>query len=212
MISGTGDVDAADAALSGAPTIDDLRDALTRLATHDGVGLSEAELVDQLTAMEQLKSGLAAAQARVTATLAGARTRAEGAVGVPAERRCQGLGNEVGLARQESPVRGRRHLDLAIVLTRELPHTLAALTRGEITEWAATLVTRETAFLSRAHRIAVDGELVSRLAGSGDKKIGDLARAIGYRLDPGSTPGLRSAGSVEPSQTGGSGCVRLPTR
>jgi len=83
-------------------------------------------------------------------------------------------------------VRGRRHLDLALALTRELPHTLAALTRGEITEWAATLITRETAFLSRSHRSAVDRELTGQLTGAGDRKIGDLARAIGYRLDPGS--------------------------
>lgn len=68
----------------------------------------------------------------------------------------------------------------------ELPHTLAALTRGEISEWAATLVARETAVLSRADRAQVDAELAERFAGAGDARIGKLARAIGYRLDPGS--------------------------
>jgi hypothetical protein len=100
--------------------------------------------------------------------------------------RCAGLGAEVGLARQESPVRGRQHLGLALVLVHEMPHTLAALTRGEISEWRATLIARETAVLSREHRAQVDAELADKLAGAGDRKVADLARAIGYRLDPGS--------------------------
>jgi hypothetical protein len=136
--------------------------------------------------MEQLKSGLAAAQARLTANLAGSRARAEAAAGVSADQRCRSLGQEVGLARQESPVRGRQHLGLALVLAHEMPHTLAALTRGEISEWAATLIARETAVLSRAHRAQVDTELAGQLTGAGDKRIADTARAIGYRLDPGS--------------------------
>jgi hypothetical protein len=172
--------------LPAAPSLGDLRNGLKAFAAHDGAGMSEAELVDQLRAMEQLKSGIAAAQVRVTATLAGNRAQREAAAGIPGDQRCRGLGNEVGLARQESPVRGRQHLELALVLVRELPHTLAALTRGEISEWAATLIARETAVLSRAHRAQVDAELSEQLPGAGDKKVGDLARAIGYRLDPGS--------------------------
>jgi hypothetical protein len=67
-----------------------------------------------------------------------------------------------------------------------MPHTLAALTRGEISEWRATLIVRETATLTREHRRQVDSELAGRLAGAGDKWVGDEARRIGYRLDPGS--------------------------
>src|SRR5690349_12267602 len=186
MFSGSGDAGTPGATLSVAPSLDDLRDALSRLATHDGAGLSEAELVDHLSALEQLKSGIAAAQARVTATLAASRSRAEAAAGLPSAERCRGLGNEVGLARQESPVRGRLHLGLALVLVHEMPETLAALTRGEISEWRATLIARETAVLSREHRACVDAELADKLAGAGDKKAAALARAIGYRLDPGS--------------------------
>jgi hypothetical protein len=172
--------------MPAAPSIDDLRDALSRLAAHDGAGLSEAEMVDHLTAMEQLKSGLAAAQARVTARLAAERVKSEAAAGVPVEQRGRGLAAEVALARQDSPVRGSRHLGLAKALVHEMPHTLAALTRGEISEWRATLVVRETAVLSREHRAEVDNLLADRLAGAGDKRVADLARAIGYRLDPGS--------------------------
>jgi hypothetical protein len=189
MFSGSDDAGASGAPLKAAPSLGELRDALARLAAHDGAGLSEAELVDHLRAMEQLKSGLAAAQARVTGRLAATRAAAEAVTGVPADQRCRGLGHEVGLARQESPVRGRQHLGLALVLVHEMPETLAALTRGEITEWRATLIARETATLSRAHRAQVDTELAEhadQLTTAGDRKVAALARKIGYRLDPGS--------------------------
>jgi hypothetical protein len=186
MISGNGATSSTKASLPDAPSLHELQDALASLAAHDGAGLSEAELVDHLSAMERLKSGLAAAQARVTTRLAAERSRHEAATGVPAAQRCRGLGHEVGLARQESPVRGAQHLGLAQVLVGELPHTLAALTRGEITEWRATQVARETAVLSRAHRLAVDAELADQLTSAGDRKVADLARKMGYRLDPGS--------------------------
>jgi hypothetical protein len=169
-----------------APTLDELRDQLDWFAGHDGAGLSEAELVEHLTAMERLKSGLAAALARLTATLAAKRSAREAVAGVPADQRGRGLAAEVALARQESPVRGAQHLGLAQVLVHELPHTLAALTRGEISEWRATLVGRETAVLSREHRLRVDAELAGRLPDAGDRQVAAMARKIGYRLDPGS--------------------------
>ncbi len=186
MLSGPPANASAGGPLPEAPDLQDLRDALDGLARHDGHDLSEAELIDQLTAMEQLKAAIAAAQARLTATLAAVRIQAEAETGVPADRRGRGLGHQVGLARQESPVRGRQHLELALVLVRELPHTLAALTRGEISEWRATLIARETATLSRAHRAQVDADLAGQLVGAGDKRVADTARAMAYRLDPGS--------------------------
>ena len=186
MFSGGSTSGAAGSLLPVAPTLDGLRDALGAFAAHDGAGLTETELVDHLTALEKVKSAIAAAQARVSATLATTRARSEADAGVPAAERCRGLGNEIGLARQESPVRGRQHLGLALVLVHEMPHTLAALTRGDISEWRATLVARETATLSKAHRAQVDTELTGQLTGVGDKKVADLARAIGYRLAPGS--------------------------
>jgi len=44
---------------------------------------------------------------------------------------------------------------------------------------------RETATLCREDRIQLDRELASQLTGAGDRRIADLARKIGYRLDPG---------------------------
>ena len=186
MISGNGDQATPGQPLPPAPTLRDLRDALVRLAAHDGTGLTEAELVDQISAMERLKSGLAAAQARLTVRFASQRAHAEAAAGVPATQRGRGVAAEIGLARRESPVRGAQHLGLAKALVTEMPHTMAALTRGEISEWRATLVARETGILSRFHRSRVDAELAGKLGTAGDKRVANLARAIGYRLDPGS--------------------------
>lgn len=65
------------------------------------------------------------------------------------------------------------------------PHTLAALTSGDISEWRAILIVRETAMLTRDDRLQVDLELAGRLIGAGDLRVADLARKMAYRLDPG---------------------------
>jgi hypothetical protein len=73
------------------------------------------------------------------------------------------------------------------VLVHEMPHTLAALTEGRLSEWRATLLVRETACLSREDRARVDEELVAdpaRLAGLGDRRVAAEARRLAYRLDP----------------------------
>ena len=175
-----------DSAIQEAPTLGELRALLPWVATIDGADATEAELIEQLTAMERLKSGLAAAQARVTATLSAARNSSEDARQVQAAKRGKGLGAEVALARQESPVQGNRHLDLALTLAHTMPQTLSALTEGRISEFQATLLVRETAVLSKEHRHEVDAELGPRLGELGDRGAAAEARKVGYRLDPGS--------------------------
>ena len=98
----------------------------------------------------------------------------------------RGVAAQVALARRDSPVKGGRHLGLAKALVHEMPHTLAALERGLISEWRATLVVRETAGLSRADRRQVDRELASRPGGLGALGDGAMAaetRRMAYRLD-----------------------------
>ncbi len=174
----------------------DLECALDRLAALDGAGASEAEQIEYVSSLEKLKGALAAAQARVTDNLARARAHSEAQRGVPAAKRCQGLSAEIALARRTSPFRGARDLGLARALVREMPHTHDLLTRGEISEWRATLVVRETAVLSVEHRQQVDAELADKLATLGDRAAAAEARKIGCRLDPGSairrTRGARS--------------------
>ena len=151
------------------------------------VGDDERALVDDIAAMERLKSVAAARQARQTARLAAARCAAEEARGVPAGRRGKGLASEIALARRDSPNRGNRHLGFAKALVYEMPHTLAALEQGVLSEWRATLVVRESACLTVEDRRALDEELcgeISRLDGVGDARLAAEAKAIAYRLDP----------------------------
>jgi hypothetical protein len=102
----------------------------------------DAELIDQLRALEQLKAAAAAAQARITVDFDASVRSAHAAAGLPADRHGRGVAAEVALARQESPYRGGRHLGLAKTLVTDLPHTLTALEGGQLSEWRATLLVR----------------------------------------------------------------------
>jgi hypothetical protein len=146
----------------------------------------EAALVARITALEKVKSAAAAGQARATAALDTARRAAETARGIAAARHGRGLGSEIGLARHDSPQRGREHLALAKILVRDMPHTLAALAAGALSEYRASLIVAEATHLSAADRAALDAELCANhngLAGLGNKKITNQAKSIAYRLD-----------------------------
>lgn len=145
--------------------------------------VSEPEAVDQIGVLEGLKAACAAAQARTTAVLHGLRTEAETEQGILARERGRGLAAEVALARRESPATGSRDLGLARALCEEMPHTLAALTRGTISEWKATIMCRETAWLPVEARRQVDELMADRLEELGVKKLAGVARAHAQRLD-----------------------------
>ncbi|EHB53632.1 HNH nuclease [Mycolicibacterium rhodesiae JS60] len=147
----------------------------------------ESALVERIAELERLKSAASAAQARLAVALDAARRSAEAAAGVPAAKRGRGVAAEVALARRDSPARGGRHLGLAKALVYEMPHTLAALESGALSEWRATIVVRESACLDVADRRRLDAELcsdISALAGVGDAALTAAAKAIAYRLDP----------------------------
>src|SRR5690349_20927992 len=95
---------------------------------------SEADLRDVIERCERLKSTAAAAQARAAAQWSTARRDAEAAAGVAPTRRGRGLAAEIALARRDSPKKGDQHLGLARALVHEMPHTLAALEAGVLSE------------------------------------------------------------------------------
>nr|WP_237570349.1 DUF222 domain-containing protein [Mycolicibacterium lacusdiani] len=153
----------------------------------DPATVDEAGLIDRITELERLKSAAAAAQARMTAALDVMRRSAEADAGIPLRKRGQGLASEVGLARRESPKQGGRHLGFARALVHEMPHTLAALESGMLSEWRATLLVKESACLEVEDRRTLDAEMCAdpeTLVGKGDKRITADAMAIAYRLDP----------------------------
>ena len=147
----------------------------------------ERSLIARIGALERLKSAAAAAQARAAAAFEEVRKAAESDAGVPARRRGRGVAAEIALARQDSPARGSRHLGFAKALVDEMPHTLAALEGGILSEWRATLIVRESACLDLEDRRTLDTEMCGdpgRLIGLGDRRIAAESRAIAYRLDP----------------------------
>ncbi|HET7399312.1 MAG TPA: DUF222 domain-containing protein [Intrasporangium sp.] len=101
-----------------------------------------------------------------------------------------GIAAQVALARRESPTQGARHLNLALTLTGQMPHTLAALEAGELTEWRAMLIVRETAVLTPEQRTVVDAQIAGpladqgeRLGSLGDRELVRRVQAIAYRID-----------------------------
>jgi hypothetical protein len=146
----------------------------------------EAALIARIDDLERLKSAAAAGQARASAALDDKRRAVEAAAGVPKAKQGRGLASEIGLARRDSPDRGARQLNMAKTLVHDMPHTLARLESGDLSEYRAELIAAEAADLSRADRRVLDAELcaeVSNLEGMGNGRIRAEAKAIAHRLD-----------------------------
>ena len=146
-----------------------------------------AVVIDWLRQLEDLKSAAAALQARLSVAFDLAQRREQVSAGMPADHLGAGVAAQIALARRESPAKGGRLLGLAKALVTEMPHTLAALETGQLNEWRASLLVRETACLSAADRAAVDEELAADTCtfdGAGDRALVAAARAAAYRRDP----------------------------
>ncbi|QDW30116.1 DUF222 domain-containing protein [Arthrobacter sp. KBS0702] len=172
-----------DVALTASVTVADL----ARIVADLPAPASAAALIDETRELEDLKSALAARQARLSVTFDLLQRREQAAAGLPADQLGSGVAAQIALARRESPARGGRLLGLARALVTEMPHTLAALETGQLNEWRATLLVRETACLPAADRTAVDEELApdtGAFDGAGDRAITAAARAAAYRRDP----------------------------
>ncbi|MEP6761567.1 MAG: DUF222 domain-containing protein, partial [Sporichthyaceae bacterium] len=163
----------------GTATLTGWRPRLARLDRAVG----DAERVEQIRVLEELKSAAAAAQAVVTADFVASQRAEQRAGGVPSQELGRGMAAQVALARRDSPHRGGRYVGLAQALVHEMPATLAALRAGDINEWRAIIVARETACLTREDRQVADSELAGCLARLGDRQVEAAARTVAYRLD-----------------------------
>lgn len=151
------------------------------------VSADSAGLIDQIRGLENAKSAIAALQAKASVAFDLAQRREQAAAGVPVSEQGQGVAAQLALARRESPNRGSRLLGFAKALVTEMPRTMAALETGQLNEWRATLLVKETACLSAEDRCAVDEELApdtGTFEGAGDRAIIAAAKAAAYRRDP----------------------------
>jgi len=96
------------------------------------------------------------------------------------------MGAQAGLARHESPYRGRRLLTLARALVDDHPQILGMLEAGDINEHRAELITLETQDLGRDDRLVVDRAMADFLAAypcPGDRAVADQTRRVVMRID-----------------------------
>jgi hypothetical protein len=134
-----GSLDAAvDAVVDAALDATLVRAWAARLAS--GVGLlSDAERVEFLRAVEELKAAGAAAQAAGDGGVRRLQRAAQAAAGCRRGDRGRGITEQVALARRVSPDQASTCVGVAKALV-EMPHTLAALRAGRLSEWRATLL------------------------------------------------------------------------
>lgn len=153
---------------------DELHALADVLAQVDPAALP-ADLLDQLDALERLKSASAAAQVVVAAAFGDAVEATEDAPADGRRRppRAMSIGAEVALATRVSPYQGEQRVLLSRRLRDHLPGVHAALGRGETNEERAFAVARAVAHLDPGQRRRVDDDLAGRadLATLGDEKL-----------------------------------------
>ncbi len=148
------------------------------------VAFPDRARVELIAELERVKSAAAAAQARLTAAMADEQLDlVEHGDERGRSRALRSVAGQVGLARRTSQTRSHSFVGLAQLLCADLPGTLTALAEGEISEWQATLVARETVVLSAADRRAVDRALAPRLGAMGDRRVAQEARRLADRVD-----------------------------
>jgi hypothetical protein len=141
------------------------------------------ERIDQIGLLESIKAAAAGAQGRVSVAFADSQRESQAVAGLPARERGKGVAARIALARKDSPARGSRHLGFGEAMVHELPHTMAHLEAGSVSEWRATIVCRETACLSPEDRAEVDAALAADLPRLGDRQVEARAKALACQLD-----------------------------
>ncbi|MGC5583293.1 DUF222 domain-containing protein [Ornithinimicrobium sp. W1665] len=156
------------------------------LLAGPGEPLTQQERAATLAELERLKNVCAAAQAAITVDLheqaALDRQATEGELGHRRRER-EGVTLEVSLARRVSPQRSRSLIAMARALHARLPQTLAAFREGRISEWAASLVEKETRDLTEEQAREVDARLAPTLGTCSEGRLSRRAASLAYEAD-----------------------------
>src|SRR5690625_2167495 len=147
-------------------------------------GHSEADKIDQLQALERAKRALAAVQAEVTNAFVAQRQAAETDARIPTSLQLKGIEAEVGLARGESPYVGAALTHTATALCTVLPHTMAALAEGRVSEYHTRIVAEQTNHLTDAHRREIDAAIAHRLGKATSAQVRKPVQGWGERPAP----------------------------
>lgn len=144
---------------------------------------TEEEAIDRITALEELNSASAAAQARETLSFDMLRRNREAEDGVPSKKQGRGLGGEVALARKVSRSRGDGLLKFSRTLLLDLPQTYGAMKAGDISEEKARVVAKESDWLPREKKHELDERMAARLPEVGVRRLANETRALAQELD-----------------------------
>jgi hypothetical protein len=160
-----------------------LADVLAGLDTAD----LPVALLDQLDALERIKSAAAAAQVAITAAFADT-VEASDETPTDARRRpprAMSIGAEVALAVRTSPYQGEQRVLLSRRLRDDLPGIFDALARGDLSEDKAHAIARQVAHLDPAQRTRVDTDLThvpGGLSVLGEEKLRQAVRRSCLRI------------------------------
>ena len=172
--------------MAGAERTAQMRDQLRALVRHDP-DATDQDRIDRLRVLEEAKAVVAAEQVRLAVELKASQEAAQREAGVPVKQVGLGVGSQVGLAKRESPSKGRAFVTFSQALMTDLPHTFAALAAGRVPEHRARLVFTRTAHLSAELRRAVD-ETIAGPGGAiedwGDREVEAEVTKWVHRLDP----------------------------
>lgn len=165
----------------------------------DMADLSEPERLAVVTAAEELKGAVAAVQARTVDAFVAQREadaagcHARGETSAREASRCRAAArSEVALARRSSPGQADRYVSDVRAWCSDLPETMSALARGDVSEARARIVARETSCLSSADRAEADRRLAPELTRLGDRALAGAAQRVVIDLDQGSVVRRRS--------------------
>ena len=182
-----GDGSRAEEARSQDSVVAELAGLLARLR-HLGdrdAAVTSAVRIDRIALLEQVKAAVSGAQVAEMVQFAVGRVEEQRSADVHPRSLGRGIADEIALACHVSPAAGSRRLALARALWFDLPETYAALRSGRVSEWVATLVSRETSHLDALRRRSVDAELAQRDLGSlSPRQAAGTARVLAYRADP----------------------------
>ena len=132
---------------------------------------AERHNVKVLSALTEIESVIAALKFEATVSLADGIRRREAAQGLPPEARGKGIVRQIGLAIHQSPTQAAKLLTTAQVLSQAMPHTFEALQHGQLSEFRAQIVVKESAGLDPADRKKVDQELFETPYGAKQQPI-----------------------------------------
>ncbi len=165
----------------------ELRAVLARLGTlaAEPAPGSDADRIDRIALLEQIRGAVAAAQQAEIVAFAQSQVESHIADDTLDPRAVgRGIGDQIGLACHVSPFHGSRRLGVARALTFDLPGIHELLAAGRISEATAETVVSETRHLDGEHRRLVDQQLCTEgIESLSTRRAAALVKRLAYEAD-----------------------------